>query len=64
MSELTDGTFLGPASLALRAHPPHPAAVDRTGVQRTGVALTERIHVSLAPVRHLPQQPDTNRFLL
>ncbi|WP_046918429.1 hypothetical protein, partial [Streptomyces stelliscabiei] len=63
-SELTDGTFGPGVSRAPRGT--RPTQQPSTGQAYSGPELrwTERIHVSLAPVRHLLQQPDTNRFLL
>ena len=61
-SELANGTFGPGASRAPRGT--HPTQ-QPTGQAYSGPELrwTERIHISLAPVRHL-LQPDANRFLL
>lgn len=63
--DLADGTFGPGASRAPRGTRPTPQ--PPTGQAPYGgpeLRWTERIHVSLAPVRHLLQQPDANRFLL
>ncbi|MBE4790977.1 hypothetical protein [Streptomyces caniscabiei] len=64
-ADLADGTF-GPGTLrAPRGNRPTPnspaGAVPYGGPE---LRWSERIHISLAPVRHLLQQPDVNRFLL
>ncbi|MDX3294655.1 hypothetical protein PV569_13155 [Streptomyces scabiei] len=63
-SQLANGTFGPGASRAPRGT--RPTQQPSTGQAYGGPELrwTERIHISLAPVRHLLQQPDTNRFLL
>lgn len=62
-SELTNGTFGPGASRAPRGT--HPTQ-QPTGQAYSGPDLrwTQRIHISLAPVRHLLQQPDVSRFVL
>jgi hypothetical protein len=64
-ADLSDGTFGPGASRAPRGT--HPTPKSPTGKAPYGgpeLRWTERIHESLAPVRHLLQQPDANRFLL
>jgi hypothetical protein len=63
-SDLADGTFGPGASRAprgTRTPQHHPGKAPYGGPE---LRWTERIHDSLAPVRHLLQQPDVNRFLL
>lgn len=62
-TDLAGGTFGPGASRAPRGtHPTPPTGQAPYGGPE--LRWTERIHTSLAPVRHLLQQPDANRFLL
>ncbi|MDX3634294.1 hypothetical protein PV728_29335 [Streptomyces europaeiscabiei] len=63
-ADLADGTFGPGTPRAPRGTrtPQHPTG--KTPYGGPELRWTERIHTSLAPVRHLLQQPDANRFLL
>ncbi|MFM9595714.1 hypothetical protein ACKI1J_24360 [Streptomyces scabiei] len=63
-SDLAGGTFGPGVSRAPRGT--RPTQQQSAGQAYAGPELrwTERIHISLAPVRHLLQQPAANRFLL
>ncbi|MDX3202095.1 hypothetical protein [Streptomyces scabiei] len=61
--DLAGGTFGPGASRAPRGTHPTPST-GRAPYGGPELRWTERIHISLAPVRHLLQQPDVNRFLL
>ena len=63
-ADLADGTFGPGVSRAPRGTRPTPKATGKTPYGGPELRWTERIHTSLAPVRHLLQQPDVNRFLL
>ncbi|MBP5922141.1 MULTISPECIES: zinc finger domain-containing protein [Streptomyces] len=63
-TDLADGTFGPGASRAPRGTRPTPKPTGQAPYGGPELRWTERIHVSLAPVRHLLQQPDANRFLL